>query len=474
MPSSNQKRPNVCLILIDALRADHLSCYGYSRIETVHIDQIASEGALYEQAIGASSWTLQSVASLFTALYPSQHHASWRYKFLDDEHVTLAEVLERAGYHTVGWSANPLVDRSTNLHRGFQEFNQITWTFRPSANLGLPSLVDRAFRRLHRELVGQGGNELARLFRRSLGELAGKEDPFFAFLFFLEPHAPYRPRRKTARRLLPQDVSQSQAQKINWRPNNYYVGKAQMSERDFGILTALYDAEIVDTDERIGATVDALRQAGILDDTIVIISADHGENFGHHGLMGHSHCLYDDLIRVPLIIRYPKLFPPGMRVSEQVQAHDLFFTLLEAAEVEPSQYQYPARPHRFSLLPDQLKKKARRWTFAERLGPRRKLFESLAQRHPRFDITRYVRELRAVRGEGWKYIWADDGHEELYDLGHDPTEQDNLVLVCPDKACQLRQVLEEELPLPDETGDRDDLEMDEAMLDRLRALGYVD
>lgn len=467
----NSDRPNICFILIDSVRADHFPCYGYSRIDTPNIDRMAKEGVVYENAIVAAPWTLQSVSSIFTGLYPSQHGVSWGHQILDEEHSTLAEMLRDGGYHTVGWSANPWIDPRTNLSRGFNEFVQTGRIFNTSKPGKWQRAVEKAYMLMRSRIVSsKGGEQLVRLAQKHFKRLGSSSTPFFNFMFYLEPHSPYQPKKNIARKLLPADVSHRDALNINWRPNDYYVGKSKLTERDFQVLTDLYDAEIIGTDERIGKNIEALEEAGILDDTIVIIAGDHGENFGHHGLVGHGYGLHDDLVRVPLIIRYPKRFAPGTRIPAQVQVQDLVPTLLELGGVDRTQY--PKLNQNGSLLPEKISSQARKWTFAEHIRPSRETFYELAKKYPDFDPTRYVQDRRAIRGDGWKYVAVTDGSKELYDLNQDAAENNNLAEAQPDKAKELHAHLDANLPISADGAAV--MEMDDLTREHMRALGYVD
>jgi len=465
-------RPNICFILIDSVRADHFPCYGYSRISTPNIDRIAQEGVVYDNAIVAAPWTLQSVSSIFTGLYPSQHGVSWGHQTLDKEHSTLAEMLNDGGYYTVGWSANPWIDPRTDLSRGFTEFVQTGRVFNTSSPGKLQRAIEKAYMLVRSRIVAnKGGEQLVRLAQKHFKRLSSKSSPFFNFMFYLEPHSPYQPNKKTANQLLPADVSHRQALNINWRPNDYYVGKSKLTAKDFKVLTDLYDAEIVGTDERIGKNIKALEEAGILDDTIVVIAGDHGENFGDHGLVGHGYGLHDSLVRVPLIIRYPKRFPAGTRINDQVQVQDLVPTLLELAGVDLKQY--PKLSQNRSLLPEKMSSEPRKWTFSEHIRPSRETFYELAKKYPNFNPTRYVQDRRSIRGDGWKYVSVTDGSKELYDLSQDADENKNLAETKPEKAKELHAYLDDNLPMSGSEG-ATVMEMDDLTLKHLRSLGYVD
>jgi arylsulfatase A-like enzyme len=384
----------------------------------------------------------------------------------------MAEMLQAAGYYTVGWSTSPWVNRRTGLHRGFDEFKQISSIFDTENPKHWQLLVDRVLIKIREKANDKGGELLIKMAKKHFPRLVNNHQPFYTFMFILETHLPYRARNKTARKMLPTDVSVSEALNINWRPNDFYAGKSNLTARDFDILSHLYDADIIDTDERIGRVIKALEKTGVLDDTILIITADHGENIGHHGLLGHSHCLNDDLVRVPLIIRYPSLFSPRTRVEDQVQIHDLVTTLTTIAGVAPVLREKMS--HQYSLLPEDLRQKPRRWTFSQRIRSPVENFYKIQKENPDFDPTRFLRDLYSIRGDGWKYILASDGYEELFNLVDDPAENHNVIESNSQKAQDLRILLEKELPIPNAMKDGGLPELDEETFERLRSLGYLD
>jgi arylsulfatase A-like enzyme len=244
-----------------------------------------------------------------------------------------------------------------------------------------------------------------------------------------------------------------------------------MDAEDFAVLHGLYDGEISYVDHRVGQLHAALRDQGLLDNTLFIITSDHGENIGEHGLMDHVYCLYDTLLRVPLIVSGLAEFAPGERVAEQVQTPDLFPTILKVAGIEEEetwrQVQTPP------LFPRDVRGQPERPAIAEYLEPQPPV-GILRKRYPEFDASRFDRTLRTVRADGYKYIWASDGRDELYEIASDPGEERNLIDAEPDVAARLRKSLEEWLASfsPARGGD-EELELDAAMRQRLEDLGYL-
>ncbi len=451
-------KPNVLLIILDAVRPDHLSCYGYGRKTSPNIDDLAKDGVLFEHAISPSGWTPPAHASLFTGLFPSQHGLQHGSLHLNQRFPTVAEILRSSGYKTIGISNNPWVSHATGLDRGFEIFHEVYYrkgslfeTFRFAIQKLLAIIGNTDDDGAHRT------NHLALTY---LSQQGREGRPFFIFINYLESHLPYNVPRpyatlfgKPARGGINQD----------WR--QYVSGRVVMGADDFENLKSLYDGAIAYLDAKIEELLSCLRQREMLDETVVIITSDHGDNFGDHGLMGHELGLYDSLLRIPLIIRYPPLFPAGRRVTQQVQLLDIFTTILEILDHEGVETQGR------SLLPERLKANPRRFAVAEQSRPSLEVF---TKRFPEFDPSPYDRELRAIRAEDHKYIWASDGRDELYDIRADPGEKENLISMQPEKAQELRQMLEEWLRgFTSYQAEEGAMEMDEITRERLRGLGYI-
>jgi arylsulfatase A-like enzyme len=457
------KRPNIILIVMDAARASSLSCYGYHRPTTPNLERFAERCVVYETAISPAGWSLPSHASIFTGLYPSRHGAHDQHKYLRPEIPTMAELLRSWGYRTLAFCHNLYVGAGTGLDRGFEEFNRSVERVPPS--------LRRVVRRVEsgvaalRGLRDSGARSANKQVSAALRRLQADEQPFFMFVHYEEPHAPYRPPRKYTR-YLPDGVSLEEAQQVNQDRWEYLSGAVPMDGRDFDILTALYDSEITYLDTRVAQLLRWLEESGVLDQTMVIITADHGENVGDHQMMGHAYCLYDTLVHVPLIIHYPRgTVTPG-RVEHQVQTLDALPTILAMLGDTSSEVYRSLQGY------DLLSSSRHDFTFAEQAKPDLSIFH---ERFPGVDVSRYDRDLKMVRTDRYKYIWSSDGDLELYDLQSDPEEQCNTVREHPGVAEDLDRHLmawcdsfEAATPL-DEVP-----EFDEQVKDRLRALGYLE
>jgi len=395
-------RPNVLLIVMDTARADHLSCYGYPEKTTPGLDRLASQGTLFEQVISAGSWTLPSHATIFTGLYLHDHKTTAENWNLAPEFTTLAEVLLAAGYDTAGFSCNPWLGKGTGLTQGFRTFLDLWRDPRPRRQ-------------------GDDGAELATQYLLDWIDSAATGRPFFAFVNFMEPHLPYDPPAGFESDFVPKDADAGELAELRgWkhpREVGYilHVPGYEVSDHQFRLLRALYDGEIAYLDSKIDELIRGLAERNVLEDTLLIITSDHGEHIGDHGLMDHKMSLYEALIHVPLIVRYPRAVPQGVRIHGPVQTNDLFPTVLRLCGIER-----PA-PSGSAPLPFDNDTATRELTFAE-FGPPTEFLRILRRRFPEAPYARFDRSLVAVRGPRYKYIWASDGRSELYDIADDPDE----------------------------------------------------
>jgi arylsulfatase A-like enzyme len=454
--------PNVLFIVMDATRAKSLSCYGYHRPTTPSLDRFAECSVVYETAISAAGWSLPGHASMFTGLYPSRHGAHDQHKYLIPECPTMAELLRSYGYHTVAICRNEYVGPGTGLDRGFERFNNLRnppWSLGEIArkmDVGMAALLGQR---------DSGARHTNKQVKSALRRLQAGERPFFMFVHYNEPHAPYCPPHKY-NRYLPDGVSLREARQVNQDRWKYFADPTSMDEQDFEILTALYDAEITYLDSRIAQLWGWLAKMGILDRTMVIITADHGENVGDHQMMGHAYCLYDTLLHVPLIIHYPRGTTAPGRVAHQVQTLDLLPTILAMLGDTSSE------TYRSLQGLDLLASTRHEFTVAEQVRPDLTTFY---ERFPGVDVSRYDRALKMIRTVRYKYIWSSEGHHELYDLQMDPNEECIIIAEHPDVAASLDRRLTEWRNSFKEAIPSDQVsEFDEEVKARLRGLGYLE
>jgi arylsulfatase A-like enzyme len=323
--SADAPRPNIVLISIDTLRSDHLGCYGYARKTSPRIDRLAAEGALFENMISSTSWTLPAHAALFTGLADSVHGCLDMDQRLDESRVTLAERLKAVGYATVGFFSGPAMHTVFGLAQGFDQYTDCT----SFASMTMKTLA--AGRSLDGGAIRQAAHAditNPRVYREVHSWLRQNQHrPFFLFIHMWDVHADYIPPAPYDRMFDPDydgpvtGKNFATDQSIN----------ADMPKRDLQHLIALYDGEIAWTDHHVGMILDDLDALGLRQSTIVTLLSDHGDEHFEHGLKGHRKTLYDEVLRVPLIIRYPGHVPSGRRFSEQARMIDVLPTLLDLA-----------------------------------------------------------------------------------------------------------------------------------------------
>jgi arylsulfatase A-like enzyme len=248
-----------------------------------------------------------------------------------------------------------------------------------------------------------------------------------------------------------------------------------MNEEQFALLGGLYDGEVAYVDHRVGELLAFLEELEILDETLLVITADHGEQIGDHGFLGHNLNVYDDLLHVPLLVRYPPLFDAGAIVEEAVEIRDVFASIVsvvhpEALALTPIQEVHPLPTGKSSPASD-------RFLVAEYDRPLVRL-EAWEKRWPDRDFSRFDRTFTTIRDQGWKLIVASDGQRELYDTRSDPGETMNVAGEHPDRVEVLMARLEAwreqaQAALPDGARDGEIPPMDEETRKRLRALGYI-
>jgi len=379
---SEVARPsNLILISIDTLRADHVGAYGYPRPTTPNIDALARDAVLFKTCVAHAPTTLASHASIFTSLLPRHHGASIsRMTRLAEGVPTLAEALLRRGYHTASFNGGVQLDRVYGMDRGFDVYESV----KP--------------RQAGDSALGGDENRLIHGVERSLEWIGKVEQPFFLFLHSYEIHHPYTPDEQTLELFeksytgrFPSHISKRLLSRIN-------AGAIAADVTDLQHIIDTYDAELRSADEAVGKLIASLRQNGLYEDAMIILTSDHGEEFTEHGIVGwHAHTLYDELLLVPLIIKFPKSLFAGRVVDSQVRGIDVAPTALEALGIEIPQ----------SFTGSALGANMANGTEQELLAL--SMFDSGA-RNPQWSL----------RSERWKlHSWAEKG---LVDLIRDPSE----------------------------------------------------
>jgi arylsulfatase A-like enzyme len=434
LPEPVPGTPNVLIVIWDAVRAMNLSLHDYDRQTTPVLDSLARNSAVFERAFATSPWSLPSHASMFTGRYPTELTAA-RQAPLDDTYPTLAEALAGHGYATGGFTANiHYGSASYGIARGFTKYVDVA-PIRPGVIASTWWPTRRARRLLQNRIARHAPGPLrphaVDVNRAFLGWIDGRGSrPFFAVLNQFEAHDPYLPPR-------PFNLAFSDVQPRFWVPGDGTV----YSERQLQELVTAYDGSIRYLDHELGRLLDALRLRGVLDNTVVIVTSDHGEQFGEHGrdLVKHSNSLYSPVLHVPLVVIAPALVPAG-RHAHPVSIRDIPATVMHVTGLADT-IGFPGT----SLL----RYADGSVTAAEIAEPRLSAGEKsgLEVLMPHWPIA--AGDMFSLLAGDLHYIMNGDGREELYDVATDPMEQRDLAGL-PDmerELVRLRAALDSVVPL---------------------------
>lgn len=450
-------RPNIVIFLIDTLRADHVGAYGYDRRPTTpNIDALARQSVVFEQAYAPAPWTLPSVVSLVTATFPREHGTLCDRQKLSESLMPLAQRLQRFHYKTLGLIANSFAGHDYDLDRGFEVLQ---------------------------ESPRNDGRKVKRLLDAYPGE------PFYLYIHNIEPHTPYHfapahtdgfpdipdsTRRKIARRY----QKYKAAGRIDFT-KHLPIGSTDNTDEQALHLTVLtrlrddyvelYDASVHLADHMAGSVIDELRERGVWNDTLFILLSDHGEEFGEHGGWFHDQSVYEEQLRVPLIIHFPHEQYAGQHIHSVVSLVDIM----------PTIFGYLAKPN------------AAQRTHGRDLMPLIRGEEPDASDEfyvpaMRMNIKKYYRPWKESRGDinvvvrkgPWKGIWnVEPDTLELYDLSSDPHEQHDVAKANPALALAMQAFARvwyencgKNAAAPPERAEPPG----EETLRNLRLLGYVD
>lgn len=404
-------RPNVLLLVLDTTRADRCSFTGCARPTTPRIDEFAKDAMVFTDAWSPANWTGPAHASLFTGLTPVHHgfHDGWRPN-LGAGPPTIAERFSGAGYATACFTNNEFVSPDFGLTRGFQRFEPLYL----DANRPYP------WARATHDMAATWAEEQ---------HAAGK--PFLLFINDLEPHLPYTPPEDVAAAFLRGTPSAEEVAAARAFPGGeslaYTVGVKHADARELSILSDLYDGEIAALDREVGRLLDRFRTSGLLDDTVVVIVGDHGEELGEHGIVDHAVGLYRNTLHVPLLLRFPNWFDRGRSVSNLVRLEDVAPTLLEVCRLDPI-----ANIDGVPLTRDLSGRVAVTLQGANGLVARR-----AARLYPGVDLTALSTELRSVYDGAYHLIAHAGGRCELYDTVHDPDEAHDISAAKPGEVGRL-------------------------------------
>jgi len=489
--SGKSDRPNILLIVMDTVRADHLSLYGYHLNTTPYLKKMALESTVFNNAFAAAPWTLPSHASIFTGLYPSQHKTNAEHFWLDDTYRTLAEVLHDNGYQTVSFSNNDYVTSYHNMVQGFEHtWYKGNWTDEikmPDQSLGgsVVSLLNWLWEYFRTDILAKVIKNPASIWDYPsagvtnkavsdwLGSGRNKDRSFFMFINYMDAHFPYDPDDVTAGLFLnKEELEMSYRLKLRNPPIEYFLdmSKGGYTEKDIRIMNRLYDASIHYLDGELEKLCDTFKKLGIYDRTLIIIVSDHGEYLGSRNRLAHGLGLHEEVLHVPLIARYPGLFKAGARSDTVVTHVDIPETILSFAKIDERPREKPETQLLFDLKVD-----FRPNVFSESFFP----LNLLVGASLRDDNSGLFVEEKTIRNRNYQFIWKSRGESEFYNVANDPSEMNDIYSSENEKAedmkrqlLQWTKILPRVAPSVSRASGISKKEKFE-MIQKLRALGYV-
>jgi arylsulfatase A-like enzyme len=364
---------NLIFILVDTLRSDHLRCYGYSREISPNIDYLAEKGILFENSLAQSSWTKPSFTSIMTANHPTSVGITGMNDAVIDNITTVTELLKKEGYYTVAFISNPYLGREHGFAQGFDEYHTVFPTNLSVAKINADELNEEVFKWLDKN----------------------KNKKFFLLIFYLDPHTPYAPPE-------PYDKLFSAVSRVS---ENLWKEKISNPSKDYlNALINLYDGEIRFFDHELGKLFERLKKLNLWEKSLIAFNADHGEEFYDHFWWQHNHTLYEELLRVPLIIYGPGL-PEGIRVKAPIQHIEIFPTLFDLLGLDQSDTFTGQSATSLIKNPD---KEINKLSYHETYMP--------------------GKEFIAARGTKWKIIFnVGKNTYQFFDLKNDPLEKKDLL-----------------------------------------------
>jgi arylsulfatase A-like enzyme len=436
-------RPPVIVVSLDTLRADRVGYHGNTRGLTPHMDALAAEGMIFERAIAPAPWTLPTHASLFTSKLPFDHHARLDFTKIAPQQRMLAEVLRQAGYRTAAFTGDGYVSASFGFGQGFEIYHESD---------------DRRDDELERTL------ELALAWTRKVAD-----DPFFLFLHTYEVHSPYT----HTDRADPAHRGRLSDRFTNEEIEEIRKGRLTLTEDERHWVRGLYDGDVVEADRLVGEFLLTLKREGILDRSILIVLSDHGEDLWDHSdarSPGHGHSLYQELIHVPLFVRWPGAIPPNTRIAPWVSLLDVAPTVLTLASL-PAEADFRGRDLSAACRTGREPEAVAVTAESTEYGPDR-----FVMIHGRYKVI-----FTPWPGDRNMGVAVAAAPLEIFDLTADPAERNDLSLQLEslprevlDMVAAVRNRAAVERPRPNEPGDQKTADPpSEELLERLRSLGYV-
>lgn len=488
-------QPNIVCILLDTVRADHLSSYGYHRQTTPFIDTLAQNGAVYERAYSNSIWTLPAYASLFTGQYPSQHKAvNWNRQIVSN---TLVDGLNERGYATlaasshaisgkygiadafdrVRWipvssrdvlfSPDPLFEElDDKRERGVYDSalekygDAVTSSIRQRSPRTLANGLFHVFRQVKQRYGWWDDDGASEIVDAGIELVSDTTDPFFLFMNFIEPHAPYRPPRKYIYEYLDGQISIDQINRAMKWFLEVTLGQVEITPAEKQILIDLYDAEIRYLDGQLQRFWESLPES-VRDETVVIVCADHGDLFGEWGIWGHQGKIHHSLCRIPLIVSTPWSTHRRERTPVELrEIHDFVHRTADASTGE------------IDLEP-------RGEAIIEYFGLDTQLGFAPWEKYDDVDEEQWNRYQVSLVSEDRRAYWEAGRDLELYDPWNDPSEETDLAPTEPEIASQSRDRIRAVVGDPEalhqeyRQATNEPVEMDRETEQHLKDLGYM-
>ena len=509
--------PDILLLVLDTQRADRLSCYDYAKETSPALDKLASDATLFRHAFSPAQWTVPSHASMFTGVYPSIHGTQHAHSSLPQSLPTIAERLQAEKYYTAAFCNNPLVGVVDNgLRRGFQSFLNYSGllTSRPNQAGVQRTFFDR-YRQVFKKVLGGTLHKMQDAFARSdallwfafspvmiplwqtalsfkgntpksLNDAAQllidrkgveRDQPVFAFVNLMGTHMPFHPQHHMLERFAPNTLQSREEQRYLRRFNSDVFGwltplASEMAEQHKALLDSVYDAEVATQDEYLGLFFDRLQSSGALDNTLVIVVADHGEHLGEKHLIGHTVSLYRELTHVPLIIRDPAGdFARGTLRDKPVSTRRLFHTMLTAANAATEEEEA------YTLAQSESNDADNSTVYSEAVTSQNVLQLMMKHKPELYQKHRCDQRRLAIWQDQQKLILTGDAHRELFDFVNDPEEQRNLSTQQPERVEKLAEqalAFQHQAKMQALQTDKVVAPENEQIQSRLRALGYLE
>lgn len=455
-------KPNILWLILDCGRYDRIGAHGYHRPITPNIDRLIETGLDYTYAISPSIWSLPSYTSLLTGLYPRQHGVNSKGSALNSNVVTLAQRFQRAKYATACFSNNAWLAPTFGVGCGFDRFDTMWYSAQRNAFAKLTFLSDK----LWGTFVGNVDKGARRTNYRILEWLRSKRDePTFTFVAYMELHMPYSNHRSLLPTVAPRHklrFAQKKTMEISWieslpAPHEFAPGLLEE-------VNLRYDLEMRYIDGVVGDLLTQLKQEKLLEKTIVIITADHGDILGEHSMLGHQWSVSEQLRHVPLIIWAPWIWSQSKKITDIVQTLDLPATICHWANIR---WEVNGEGH---LLPDEDGLGRREFAITDYPEPH---LDLVRKRYPDKDLSSIAVGLTCVSDKRYKVIYTTKGEWSGFDLATDPEEKNPLSISNHQVFLRLKSQLEQYLAAAPAVSIKQE-EIPQELLNHLRALGYVE